>query len=160
MPVTGKELQTTEFSAAHGRMDLLTVLVRELGSVYLQGKRRVPKNVRPLMQPTLSPSVRRMPVFHFTDPATSSIGISGAGVHNDKMANADSHPKADPNASPASLRTAVFHPSADLMRGWYGQSAKRMGYALKPRRGAAFAARQADWSRRQSFDGQAIEFAI
>jgi hypothetical protein len=60
VPVPGRELQTTELSPAFGRMDLLTVLMRELGTVYLQGK-KVTKQLRPLMEGTLSPAVRRFP---------------------------------------------------------------------------------------------------
>ena len=60
VPVPNRELQTTEFSPAFGRMDLLTVLMRELGTVYLQGKDRVPKKVRPLMNPLLLTGVRPM----------------------------------------------------------------------------------------------------
>ena len=59
--VPGRELQTTELSSAHGKMDLLTVLMRELGKEYLKDKKRVPKKLRPLMEATLSPSVRRLP---------------------------------------------------------------------------------------------------
>ena len=32
VPVPNQELQTTEYSGAHGRVDLLTVLMRQLGS--------------------------------------------------------------------------------------------------------------------------------
>ena len=68
VPVPGKEFQATQYSPAHGKIDLLTVVMRELGSVYLQGKKRIPIEVRPLMETTLSPSVRRLP-----DPALVQI---------------------------------------------------------------------------------------
>jgi hypothetical protein len=61
VPVPGKELQTTELSVAFERMDLLTVVMRELGIAYTQGKSGLPKQLRPLMQNGLSPGVRRLP---------------------------------------------------------------------------------------------------
>src|SRR5258706_2572769 len=61
VPVPGRELQTTEQSPAFGRIDLLTVLMRELGVTYRQGKKSLPEQMRPLMQNTLSPAVRRLP---------------------------------------------------------------------------------------------------
>ncbi|HWO02277.1 MAG TPA: HYR domain-containing protein [Blastocatellia bacterium] len=136
VPVPGKEFHTTEYSPAHSKMDLLTVVMRELGAVYLQGKNRVPKQLRPLMEKTLSPAVRRMPVFRFN--GATSPGTSGEGVRNDKTANARAYPKADPDVSPATLRFAVFHPSADLMPGSYGRRAKLMSYSASARRVAAF----------------------
>jgi len=72
--VPDKERQTSDLSPAHGRVDLLTVLVRELGSVYLQGKDRIPKKLRPMMETTLAPAVRRMPEFNVPIRSTSSIG--------------------------------------------------------------------------------------
>jgi hypothetical protein len=61
VPVPGREFQTTQYSPAHGRIDLLTVLMRELGTVYMQGKKKMPKQIRPLMESTLAPSLRRLP---------------------------------------------------------------------------------------------------
>lgn len=61
VPVPGRELQTTESSAAVGRMDLLTVVMRELGVAYRQGKESLLKQFQPLMENTLSPAVRRLP---------------------------------------------------------------------------------------------------
>jgi hypothetical protein len=62
LPVPGRELQSTEYSLVHGGgLDLLTVVMRQLGTVYLQGKSQLPKELRPLMQNTLSPGVRRLP---------------------------------------------------------------------------------------------------
>jgi uncharacterized repeat protein (TIGR01451 family) len=60
VPVPGRELQTTEYSEAHGKIDLLTVVMRQLGTLYLQGQKKSPKALRPLMEPTLSPGVRRL----------------------------------------------------------------------------------------------------
>ena len=62
VPVPGRELQTTEYSLAYGRgVDLLTVVMRLLGTVYLQDKSETPKQFETLMQHTLSPAVRRLP---------------------------------------------------------------------------------------------------
>src|ERR1051325_6898830 len=41
-------------------MDLLTVVMRELGKEYLKDKKRVPQQLQPLMEGTLSPAVRRL----------------------------------------------------------------------------------------------------
>ena len=68
VPVPNRELQATEYSPAYGKLDLLTVVMRELGTVYVQGKNRIPKRLRPLMEITLSPGVRRLP-----DPALAQI---------------------------------------------------------------------------------------
>jgi hypothetical protein len=59
--VPGREMQTTDFSPAAGRMDLLTVVMRELGVVLQEGKQGLPKQLESLMQNTLSPAVRRLP---------------------------------------------------------------------------------------------------
>jgi hypothetical protein len=61
VPVPERELQTTEYSHAFGRMDLLTVVMRELGVTYRQGKKKLPQQLRSLMENTLSPAVRRLP---------------------------------------------------------------------------------------------------
>ncbi|MEK6281967.1 MAG: Calx-beta domain-containing protein [Acidobacteriota bacterium] len=61
VPVSGRELQTTENSPAFGRMDLLTVVMRELGVSYREGKKSLPKQMLRLMDSTLSPAVRRLP---------------------------------------------------------------------------------------------------
>lgn len=133
VPVPGKEMQTTEHSPAHGRMDLLTVVMRELGAVYLQGKDRVPKQLRPLMEPTLSPSVRRVPVINLVDRSTSSVkseasqSLNAAGV---------ALPSPSTNTSVAPV-PAIFNPTADLMPGSYGRNAKRMSYATGARSVAA-----------------------
>jgi hypothetical protein len=78
VPVPGRELQTTEYSVAHGRgVDLLTVVMRQLGAVYLQGKSRIPKQLEPLMQNTLLPGVRRLPGSQ-TKQSRSSERVSRA----------------------------------------------------------------------------------
>jgi Big-like domain-containing protein/Calx-beta domain-containing protein len=61
VPVPGRELQTTEQGPAFRRMDLLTVVMHELGLAYGQGKKGLPKQMQSLMLNTLSPGVRRLP---------------------------------------------------------------------------------------------------
>src|SRR5262249_20311930 len=61
VPVPNRELHTTELSPAFGRVDLLTAVMRGLGYVYMQGKGRVPRRLRPLVEEVLSPSMRRLP---------------------------------------------------------------------------------------------------
>jgi hypothetical protein len=137
VPVAGRELQTTEYSVANGKMDLLTVVMRELGRVYLQGKDRLPKEVRknlqPLMESTLSPGVRRLPLdqWKVTPPSTSRAVQQDS---KNKLASiAPSQPKADVSApsftSLPDLRPAVFNPSAELTQGNYARSARRVSYA-------------------------------
>jgi len=133
VPVPGKEMQTTEHSPAHGRMDLLTVVMRELGAVYLQGKSRVPKQLRPLMEPTLSPSVRRVPVINLVERSTSSVTSDASRSLN--VAGL-ALPSLSTNTSVAPV-PAVFNPTADLMQGSYGRNAKRVSYATGARSVAA-----------------------
>src|SRR5581483_7134765 len=76
--VPGKELQATDFSPAHDKIDLLTVIMRELGQVYMQGKDRLPKterrNLRSLMETTLTPGVRRLPLDQWRMTPLAPIG--------------------------------------------------------------------------------------
>jgi hypothetical protein len=125
VPVPDRELQTTELSPAHGKIDLLTVLMRELGAVYLSGKNRVPRNLRPLMNSTLSPAVRRMPVFNLPQRSASIVRPDRGQV-----ATAPS-PRVNFGVAPI---PAVFHTSASLTPGLNGQSAKRIDYATIARR--------------------------
>jgi len=137
--VPGKERQTTDLSPAHGKMDLLTVVMRELGTVYMQGKNRTPKQLRPLMQLTLSPAVRRMPVFNVPDRSTARVSPgANQSLNGAAIANAPSLPKMDSTASTLQIRPAIFNPTADLMPGSYSGSAKRMSYAASARHVAAF----------------------
>jgi hypothetical protein len=59
--VPQRELQANEYSSAFGHIDLLTVIMRELGVVYGQGSSSVPSQMQTLMQGTLSLSTRRLP---------------------------------------------------------------------------------------------------
>jgi uncharacterized repeat protein (TIGR01451 family) len=61
--VWDKERQTTETSDANGRIDLLTVLMRQLGSQLSPGKSGFQGSTAWLMQGTLSTDTRRAPVF-------------------------------------------------------------------------------------------------
>ena len=58
-----KERQTTETSAANGRIDLLTVLMRQLGSELSPGKLGFQGSAGWLMQGTLGTDTRRAPAF-------------------------------------------------------------------------------------------------
>lgn len=120
------ERQTSELSPAHGKIDLLTVVMRELGTVYLQRKNRVPKQLRPLMQNTLSPAVRRMPAFNIPDRSSSRLGPGAAKSLNTKAIAP--LPSPGTSDSPTAI-PAVFNSTADLMPGSYGRNAKRIGYA-------------------------------
>jgi uncharacterized repeat protein (TIGR01451 family) len=131
--VPGRELQTTALSPGHGKMDLLTVVMRELGTVYLQGKNRIPKSLRPLMEGTLSPAVRRMPAFNLPDRSTSSE--NGSGTRNGGLAVTAPMPPKTYSVTPI---PAVFETSADPLPVAYGQIASRLGYAARARHVAAF----------------------
>src|SRR5262249_15630872 len=146
VPVPGKERQTTQYSPADGKMDLLTVVMRELGLIYLQGKpsltKEQRKNLEPLMESTLSPGVRRMPLdqwrltARFKSPtqqnneskvasnasSPSSTGASSAESKVDSSAPSRSTPLLD-------LKPAVYNPSGTVRPGFYGSGAKRMTYA-------------------------------
>src|SRR6185503_1918490 len=63
VPVPNQELQTTEYSGAHGRVDLLTVLMRQLGSSLSQNKSQLQGPQSWLMENTLEPGTRRAPAF-------------------------------------------------------------------------------------------------
>ncbi len=61
--VENKERQTTDTSAANGRIDLLTVLMRQLGSQVTFGKSGLNGPAAWLMEGTLSTGERRAPAF-------------------------------------------------------------------------------------------------
>ena len=118
VPVAGKEFQATESSAAFGRMDLLTVLMRELGTVYLQGK-KLTKQLRPLMEGTLSPAVRRLPNSLNVQLAGSPVGVSGrnrSGSEKSLVSQISKRSalraKTGVSASPVSFKNAPFKPIA------------------------------------------------
>jgi uncharacterized repeat protein (TIGR01451 family) len=129
--VPGKELQTTRLSPARGKMDLLTVVMRELGQLYLQNKNRTPDILRPMMEPTLSPGVRRLPLgqFKVTPPPTSTIGSNKPAESESVQAESNAPTQASTAQSsdqparnqtpsnggkiPPEARYAVFNPAID-----------------------------------------------
>jgi hypothetical protein len=132
--VPDRELHTRQFSPARGKMDLLTVVMRELGHVYLDGKSRMSRTVRPVMENTLPSGVRRVPTFNITEPTTSmSMKPSGS----EQRATAGTTPRGKQQTSPAaaSIRNAIFNPS-ELSNGGYAARAKRMGFSKEARRSA------------------------
>jgi hypothetical protein len=66
VPVINKERQTTELSGADGRMDLLTVLMRQLGSRMDHGKAALKGSQASLMENTLDTGTRRAPAFNLS----------------------------------------------------------------------------------------------
>ncbi|HEX3146069.1 MAG TPA: Ig-like domain-containing protein, partial [Pyrinomonadaceae bacterium] len=71
--VLDKELQTTETSAADGHIDLLTVLMRELGLQINRGKSDLRGPAGWLMEPTLSTGTRRAPAFKMRDVSKANL---------------------------------------------------------------------------------------
>jgi uncharacterized repeat protein (TIGR01451 family) len=80
VPVPNQELQTTEYSSAHGRVDLLTVLMRQLGPTMKQGKSKVKGPQSWLMENTLEPGTRRAPSFKIGQVGKVSAPKAGAVV--------------------------------------------------------------------------------
>jgi Ca2+-binding RTX toxin-like protein len=67
VPVLNKERQTTEASAAQGRMDLLTVLMRQLGSQISRGKSPLEGAPAWLMEGAIDTGTRRAPAFRTSE---------------------------------------------------------------------------------------------
>ena len=152
--VPDKELQTFDLSPAHGQMDLLTVVMRELGHAYQQGKDRISRNMRknlqPLMEGSLSPGVRRLPLDQLrltVPPTTGSIKpsmddslmahsstIRQPAATQTQVESTDANAQSNGSKIPAEARYAVFNPRADLIPGDYGRSAKPVSYAASARR--------------------------
>jgi uncharacterized repeat protein (TIGR01451 family) len=105
--VPGRELQTTEYSPAFGRMDLLTVVTRELGIAYKQGKKTVIKGLKPLMQNSLAPSVRRMPNSQKITLPAPPVGVSDASQSNG-MTNLGAQASAESGQRDTSLNHAAW----------------------------------------------------
>ncbi len=134
VPVPNRELHTSENSLAFGRMDLLTVVMRELGHVYKQGKKDVPKQLRPLMEKTLSPAVRRVPDSRNIQLRRSPLGASNTnqpGKENSLASRAGKRstlrPKTGVATAPVSLRTAGFKQTASR------QSSRLLNHASRNR---------------------------
>ena len=138
--VPDRELQSTEYKPAFGRMDLLTVVMRELGSVYLQGNERIPKQLRPLMETTLSPAVRRLPDSRSIQLGRAPVRLSGTkqpGQEKSFAARAGK-PSARPSKtgvsiSPVSVKNAGFNAIAKTTSG----QSRQMNHALRNRTTAA-----------------------
>lgn len=128
VPVPGKELQTTQYSLAHNRgVDVLTVVMRQLGFVYLQG-RSIPKALESLMQTTLSPGVRRL-------PNSQSILVSkNSSVSDKSLASQISKPSAlQSKIASVATRNARFKPASQSA----SQQRSRVVMNHAPRRAAA-----------------------
>lgn len=78
--VPDKELQTTETSSAHGRVDLLTVLMRQFGNSVRSTKAKLQGPQAWLMEGTLEPGTRRAPAFHKSDVAKAAAPKSEKAV--------------------------------------------------------------------------------
>ncbi|HEU4386686.1 MAG TPA: hypothetical protein VFV34_02735, partial [Blastocatellia bacterium] len=123
--VPNKELQTTELSPASGKMDLLTALMRQLGQVYLQGQSRISNslrmNLRPLMQPTLSAGVRRLPTKQLRVALSPGTGLKPADALLAQSNKARSTKSAVPEVSsialipPTTPRNAAFNLGTDRL---------------------------------------------
>jgi hypothetical protein len=123
--VTGRELQTTEFSPAHGHMDLLTVVMRGLGQALLQGK-KTPEQLRPLMENTLSPAVRRLPDSRNIGATKSQARVSGkGGSASERTLVSNKRPS---STSAASMRKAESNPAANKV-----QSSRLMNHVSRNR---------------------------
>jgi hypothetical protein len=132
--VADKELQTTDLSVAHGKMDLLTVVMRALGTVYMQDNsisKATRKNLDPMMDATLSPSVRRLPLDQWkVTLSTNRVGpASGQGSDSRVASTVASQPKAEPTTLVLDLMPAVYNPSTDSKPGSYARTARRVSYA-------------------------------
>jgi uncharacterized repeat protein (TIGR01451 family) len=103
--VPERELQATDTSPSYEKMDLITVVMHELGRIYIQGKDRLPRrerrNLQSMLESTLAPGVRRMPLDQWklastrqaqpqtSQPSNRSI-IEGAVAVPTKGTDADS----------------------------------------------------------------------
>jgi hypothetical protein len=141
VPVPGRELQTTEYSVAHGRgVDVLTVVMRQLGAVYLQGKSSIPKQLERLMQNTLSPGVRRFPRSQGKQRQRSSGSLSRANQPGKEKSLVDRAGKASAlrsktgAKSPVSFSKAGFNSIAKTVS---RQSSRLMHHAPMNRTTAA-----------------------
>ena len=77
VPVPNQELQTTEYSGAYGRIDLLTVLMRQLGSTLTLDKSKLVGPLNWLMENTLEPGTRRAPAFKMGEVGKLSAPKAG-----------------------------------------------------------------------------------
>jgi uncharacterized repeat protein (TIGR01451 family) len=128
--VAGRELQATEFSPAHDKMDLLSVIMREMAAVYTQGKDRLPKserrNLRSLMQTTLSPGVRRLPLNQWNVTPFAPIGSTGSTTSDTSVgqATAPAQSEATPSSQPAIAQVEGQHAEASATPAEFASAAR------------------------------------
>ena len=129
--VPDRELQVTDDSVAFGRVDLLTVVMRQLGTV-LDKKELGPESPKGwLMKSTLSPAVRRLPDSRSIQ-LNSFIGISGKA----KEKSLASHVKKDSvqtkteASSASSMMNAKSNP---VSKRTSGQNRRLMNHAASNR---------------------------
>jgi uncharacterized repeat protein (TIGR01451 family) len=84
-PVAAKRLDASGYSDAHGRMDLMTAVMHELGRALGHAKAVRGKRGRGLMKTTLPAGVRRLPAVRRKDApgaarVTAPVGLSPADV--------------------------------------------------------------------------------
>jgi uncharacterized repeat protein (TIGR01451 family) len=106
--VPGKELHAAYLSPARGRIDLLSVLMRELGEIYLQGKelpQQLRQNILPMMEPTLSPGVRRLPLDQFRI-TRQSVGSKAPAAAADSLLASVTEPDGEPGVDPPDREVA------------------------------------------------------
>jgi uncharacterized repeat protein (TIGR01451 family) len=126
LPVVDRELQTTEGTAPFGQMDLLTAVSRALAYVLLEGETRIPERFGPVMDSTLAPGMRRLPLDQMNfNPATTTGSIPSL---RESLQAASMTAIRRPSRIPTDARFAVFNPSADG-RGDYRDLARRTSYA-------------------------------
>ncbi|MEK6335643.1 MAG: Calx-beta domain-containing protein [Acidobacteriota bacterium] len=132
--VPNRELQTTEYSTAFGRMDLLTVVMRQLGVAYRQGMESLPEHLQSLMEGTLSPAVRRLPDSRNIQlPQVGGSAANQSGGKDSLVARASkvsaSRPKTGVSTSRA-FRNTGFKPIA---KNASRQSSRLMNHAARSR---------------------------
>jgi Bacterial Ig domain/Calx-beta domain len=122
--VPGRELQAREQNPAFGRMDLLTVVMRQLGAALQRGN-------TPLMQNTLSTAVRRLPNAQSIQLSSSSYGVLGRNeksVASQIRKRSTLRTKTARSTAPASSRNARLKQVAQTAS---NQSGRFMHHALR-----------------------------
>ena len=127
VPVPGRELQVIESSVAFGRVDLLTVVMRQLGNV-LDKKEFEPGTPKAwLMQNSLSPAVRRLPDSTSIQLNSSFIGVAGKAKENSLASHVRS--KTEPSSA-VSMMNAKSKP---VSKQTFGQNRRVMNHAARNR---------------------------
>jgi len=133
VPVPGRELQTTEQSRAFGRIDLLTVVMRELGVAYQQDKKSLPNHLRRLMDNELSTAVRRLPDSRNIGLSSSRSGKNQTGSEQNlasQTGNGSTLPKRSDSRLAALSRKSQSSPIA---KGASRQTDRRMNHGARTR---------------------------